>query len=512
MTDAPARVVMRGIRKAFPGVVALDDVDFTIRAGEVVGLAGENGSGKSSLMKILAGRYQPDAGDVAFEGRSVRFSTPADALRAGIGLVAQEVLVQAHLTVAENLALGDLPRTRLGMVDHRRLREHAEAMLARVGLHVDPKAVLGRQPLRVQQMVSILKMAARRPQVLILDEPTSALGEAEVRGLYGLVRELAGAGTAVVYVTHRLREYFELCSRVTVLRDGVVTADRRIDEIDESRLIELMVGRGVDLAPKVAPAVRPAAAAPRLEIRDLCVGTKLTDISLRVGAGEIVGVAGQAGAGRSTLARALFGLHPHTGTIAVDGEPVRLHGARAAKAAGIAYVPEDRKQAGLVLSMSVADNVSMTRWREIRRFGVVSEQEKRRLTAEAIRSMHIRVPSGSTIVRNLSGGNQQKVVLGKWIATDPKVLLLDEPTRGIDVGAKHEVYQLVEQFVARGLAVVVFSSELSELLHLCDRIVVLHRGRVAGELAAGDANEENVTSLAFGHAVPAPSITSQGAT
>jgi len=488
---------MVGITKRFPGVTALDDVDFSFAGGQVTGLAGENGSGKSSLVKVLAGRYQADAGRIRLDGHDVGFPTTYAAMDAGVAMVAQEILVHEHLSVAENLACGALPRTRWGRVDHRQLRSDAAELLANYELEIDPGALVGRLSLRSRQMVSIIKMAARKPRVLILDEPTSSLGEAEIKGLYALIEELRDAGTAVVYITHRLKEYFELCDSVTVLRDGVVTATEPIAGLDEEDLVDLMVGRAVDLSPRSAAQVRLAADV-RLRLRDVGVAGKLHGIDLDVSDGEVVGVAGQAGSGRSTLAKTIFGLIPHTGTVELGGSAMQVNGPRAAIDAGVAYVPEDRKQAGLVLSMSVVDNLTITRWRDLGTAGVLSEQGKAAIAQAAVDSMRVRAPSLRTTVYNLSGGNQQKIVIGKWMATDPSMLILDEPTRGVDVGAKNEIYNLIDRFTEQGLAVLMFSSELQELLHVCDRIVVLYRGRVAGELSAGEATEENVTRLAFG--------------
>ncbi len=495
--EQPAVVMMRGITKRFPGVTALDGVDFGCVGGEVTGLAGENGSGKSSLVKVLGGRYQADEGEVAIDGRPAHFATTYAAMDAGIAMVAQEILVHEELSVAENLACGALPRTRWGVVDHGRLRSEAAELLARYELDIEPSARLGRLSLRSRQMVSILKMATRAPRILILDEPTSSLGEAEIKSLYRLIRELREGGTAIVYITHRLREYFDLCDSVTVLRDGVVTATKRIGDLNEEQLIDLMVGRAVDLSTRTAVNVRPAAGL-RLRLRDVSVAGKLDGVDLDIHDGEVLGIAGQAGSGRSTLVKTIFGLIPHRGRIELGGSALRVAGPRGAINAGVAFVPEDRKQAGLVLSMSVIDNLTMTRWRKLSRAGVLSEQAKEDIALRAVNSMQIRTPSLRTTVRNLSGGNQQKIVIGKWMATKPSLLILDEPTRGVDVGAKHEIYNLIDQFTQEGLGVLVASSELQELLHVCDRIVVLYRGTVAGVLQAGDATEENVTALAFG--------------
>jgi ribose transport system ATP-binding protein len=494
----PVAVRMEGISKRFPGVTALDGVDFAFKGGEVTGLAGENGSGKSSLIKVLAGRYQADEGVVYIDGKVAHFPTTYSAMDDGVALVAQEILVHEHLSVSENLHCGALPRSRWKAVDHRRLRAQAAEVLDRYDLDIDPGARLGNLSLRARQMVSILKMALRSPRVLILDEPTSSLGESERASLYRLIDELKAAGTAVVYITHRLREYFDICDSVTVLRDGIVTATERMRDLSEEQLIDLMVGRLVDFSPRRAEEVRSATEV-RLRLRGLGVSGKLSDINLDVHDGEVVGVAGQAGSGRSTLAKTIFGLVPYSGDIQFGGCDLPLKGPRSAIDAGIAFVPEDRKEAGLVLSMSVIDNLTITRWQDLSTAGVLSEHGKAEIARNAIDSLRIRAPSVHTIVRNLSGGNQQKIVIGKWAATEPSLLVLDEPTRGIDVGMKNEIYNLIDLFTEQGLGVLVVSSELQELLHICDRILVLYRGTVAGELAAGEATEENITQMAFGH-------------
>jgi ribose transport system ATP-binding protein len=490
---------MRGIAKRFPGVQALDRVDLDLVAGEIHGLAGENGSGKSSLVKVLAGRYAADEGEVLLDGRPTSFGSPSAGLRAGIALIAQEVLVHPDLTVAENVLFGRAPRRRWGGLDWPESHRRAAGVLERLRLDVDPRRRLGDLPLHVQHMVAIGKMVERAPRVLVLDEPTSSLTEEEVATLFGLLRELRAGGTTVVYITHRLREYFELCDRITVLRDGRLVATRPTAGLDEGELVQLMVGRHMTSiferrADRAAPA--PAGRRPALRVRGLRT-SKLAGIDLDVAPGEIVGVAGQAGAGRSSLARTLFGGHAYEGAIEVDGAAVRLRSARDAMAAGIGYVPEDRKGAGLVLSMSVAENVTMPQWDRLARAGVRRRGMHDRVVADAIERLRIRCPGPRTDAGALSGGNQQKIVIAKALARGPKLLLLDEPTRGIDVGAKAEIYALIEALAARGLGVVVFSSELLELLRLSDRIVVLAKGRVVGESAADESTEESITAMSF---------------
>jgi ABC-type sugar transport system ATPase subunit len=491
---------MRGIAKRFPGVQALAGVDLDLAPGEVHGLAGENGSGKSTLVKVLAGRYAPDAGEVRLDGERVAFGSAAAGLRSGVALIAQEVLVHPDLSVAENLLFGRMPRRRAGGLAWGEAHVRAQAILDRLGLDADPRARLGGLALHAQHMVAIGKMVERRPRVLVLDEPTSSLTEQEVETLFGLLRELREAGTAIVYVTHRLREYFELCDRMTVLRDGARVTTEATADLDEHTLVRLMVGR--ELTSIFTRPDRPAAPAadagapPVLRVRGLTTD-KLRGVDLDVRAGEVVGVAGQAGAGRSSLARTLFGVHAYGGTVEVEGREVRLRSPRDAMRAGIGFVPEDRKAAGLVLTMSVAENVTMPQWDRLSRLGVQRRAGCDEVAREAIETLRIRCPGAGTLAGSLSGGNQQKIVIAKWLARRPKVLVLDEPTRGIDVGAKAEIYALVESLAAQGLGVVVLSSELLELLRLSDRVVVMAGGRVVGEQAAAEATEESVTALAF---------------
>jgi len=497
----PAPLVeLISIGKHFPGVQALSDVDLTIGTGEIVGVAGENGSGKSTLMKVLAGSYQPDAGTVAIAGEPVAFSSPADALNRGIGLVAQEVQVHADLTVAENLLFGRMPRTRLRTIRWGAARQEAERILAALGLRIAPSVRLGRLPLYQQHLISIAKMLQRRPRVLILDEPTASLPLDQVETLMKALRALRQEGTAVVYITHRLREYFELCDRLVVLRDGAHVADRRVAETNEDELVELMVGRNLSsIFVRPADRVRPDDAGADLALRTsgLAAAGKIGGIDLAVRSGEILGIAGQAGSGRSTLARALFGAIPSKGTVEVGGRPVRLRSPKDAIAAGIGFVPDDRKGQGLVLSASVGENITMASWDQMGRFGFRDFGDESALVRDSFERLRIKAPAATTCVDTLSGGNQQKIVIAKWVARGLRVLILDEPTRGVDVGAKDEIYRLLEGLAARGTAIVVCSSELLELLRLADRIAVMRRGRVVGEQLGEEATEASVTAMAF---------------
>ncbi|WPB90135.1 sugar ABC transporter ATP-binding protein [Streptomyces malaysiensis] len=489
---------LRGITKRFPGVQALDGVDLEVRSGEVLGLVGENGSGKSTLLKIAAGHQNADAGEIVLDGRPVSLAGPADALNRGIALIAQEISVQPQLTVAENLLDGRLPR-RAGLIDWRRMHRQTEAELRELDLDLSPHTMVGALPLHQQQMLSIARVVRRRPRLVLFDEPTSSLTADEVKHVYAMIHSLRAAGSAVVYITHRLREYFDLADRVVVLRDGRTVATREIVGVDEQELVRLMVGRE-----QVQIFQRPAqkdhgdfeSAALRLEARGI-TSARLADIDLDVRAGEIVGVAGQAGSGRTSLAETLFGRWPYSGSVRVAGREVRLSTPRAAIDAGIALVPEDRKGAGLVLSMSVHENLAMASWRRTSALGVRRPGHERAGTTRVVRDLSIRTAGLDVPAVTLSGGNQQKVAIGKWLLHEPSVLILDEPTRGVDVGAKAEIYALVEELASAGLGVLVISSELLEVMRLAHRVLVMSNGRVVGEEAGARATEESITRLAF---------------
>lgn len=499
-SGSPA-VSLRGISKRFPGVQALSDVDLELMPGEVVGLAGENGSGKSTLMKILSGTHRPDEGEMTVFGESFEPSAPVDALNEGIAIVSQEVQVHPELTVAENLLFEQMRRSRFGLIRWKRSEAEAAEILERLNLSISPRTRLGSLPLHLQHMVSIAKMVHREPRVLILDEPTASLPEEHVERLFNTVRAIRDSGRAVVYITHRLDEYFEICNRVVVLRDGQRVGERDTATSDVDELVTLMVGRNLSsifVRPDDRQACATKSETPAIAVRGLSDSVKLEDVDLHVAPGEILGVAGQAGSGRSTLARALFGAIPTSGEIEVNGEATKLRSPSDAIAAGIGFVPDDRKGAGLVISSSVKENLTMPSWKDSARYGMRNARTETALVSEAIDRFKIKTSSASVGVETLSGGNQQKIVIAKWIARRGlRVLILDEPTRGVDVGAKAEIYRILEGLAASGASVIVMSSELLELLRLSDRIVVMSRGRVVGEIDGEVATEESVTSMAF---------------
>jgi ABC-type sugar transport system ATPase subunit len=490
-TEAAPLLAVEGLGKSFPGVRALAGVGFDVRPGEVHALLGENGAGKSTLIKIVSGVYQPDAGAIRVDGREVRFASPLEAQRAGIATVYQELLLFPELTVAENVFVGHAPRAAWGGIDWPAMRGRAREILASLDIHdLDVDALVGSLSVANRQRVEIAKALSQNARVLIMDEPTAALTEADVERLFRIVRLLRARGVGVVYISHRMAEIFALADRVTVLRDGEHVATREVARTSEPELIALMVGRTIDsLFPKVAAPVGE----PVLEVVDLVSPPVVRGVSLTVRAGEIVGLAGLIGSGRSELAQAVFGITPAvSGEIRVAGRRVRIESAGQAKRHGIAYVPEDRGSQGLVRPMAVRHNVSLAVLRRLARHGFIDRAAEERLAQDAIRRFGIRSWGPAQIVGQLSGGNQQKVVLGKWLATRPKLLIMDEPTRGIDVGAKAEIHKLMSELAAAGLAVLMISSELPEVLGMSDRVLVMREGRIVAEFARGEADQETV--------------------
>ena len=488
---------MEGIRKEFPGVVALDGVELTLRRGEVHVLLGENGAGKSTLVKILGGAHGKDAGRIVVDGTEVRIAGPRHSRELGIGIIHQELRLVPALGAAENIFLGREPhRLVRGLVDRRAMLEAARLLLDRLGATFDPAVPVGRLRLAEQQLVEIAKALSLDARILVMDEPTSALTERETATLFGVIRALTARGTAVVYISHRLDEIFEIGDRVTVLRDGRRIATHDLARTDRRELVRLMADRDVEER-------RPARAVPRgeelLRVEGLGRDGVLRDIGFSVHAGEVVGLAGLLGSGRTEVARAVFGLdRPDTGSILVRGRPRRIRSPREAVRAGIGFVSEDRKGEGLVLGLSVRENISLPILRLLSRFGVVRRRGEREVVARHVRDLRIRTAGEEQRVLDLSGGNQQKVVLAKWLARRVDVLILDEPTRGIDVGAKQEIYHLIDRLVAEGLGVVLISSELPEIVGLSDRVLVMRDGRIAGEFTRAEATQERLLACAVG--------------
>jgi ABC-type sugar transport system ATPase subunit len=485
----------RGIDKRFAGVRALAGVDLDLPAGRVTALVGENGAGKSTLLKILTGDYQPDAGTLEVAGEHVSFASPSESRAAGIRVIAQESEIVPFVSVAENIYLGALPGAR-GVVSQHRLQDQARADLARFGFNglLDPKAQGVDLSPAQRQMVEIVRALIDEPQIICFDEPTSSLSDTETTVLFGLIARLRNDGCAIGYVSHRLREIFEVADQVTVLRDGKLIGTRTISETSESEVVRMMVGRDLSAMFERTPHEVGEVA---LELEGVCTDD-VTDISLTVRKGEVVALAGLVGAGRTELALAISGDRPITsGTIRVGGVSKRFDSPADAIAAGIGLAPEERKADALIMVRTVRDNIALAVLGHLSRFGFVNRRRERELAATYIAQLRIRTPSMSQLVQNLSGGNQQKVVLARWLAKQTDILILDEPTRGVDVGAKAEIYAIIDELSAKGVAVLVISSELPEVLGLADRIVVMQNGHVTGELARADATEERILTLAI---------------
>jgi ABC-type sugar transport system ATPase subunit len=486
---------MRGISKSFPGVRALDDVGITLDTCEVLGIVGENGAGKSTLMKVLAGVYRPDQGSVSLDGHPFAPRRPRDALDQGIVVIYQELSLVPDRTVAENIFLGNLPRNPLGLVRRGALHRATHDLLARVGLNIAPQTLVRHLGIAQQQLVEIARALSRRARVIVMDEPTATLTIAEQRILFATIAALKQQGVGLVFISHHLEEIFQVCDRVTVMRDGRTVGTRNTAEWTEATLIQTMVNRPLG---DLFPARHAVLGEVLLEVENLSLPGRFHDVSLRVHAGEVLGLGGLIGAGRTEVLKALYGAMPaRSGRVRVNGKVLRARRPGQAIAAGLALVPGDRKAEGLILPFSVRRNVTLStlgRLAYLRAF--VAGGRVDRVARNAVRDLRIRSPSVNEPARNLSGGNQQKVVLGRALTTKPRIFLLDEPTRGIDVGAKVEVYRLIGQLAEEGGAVIVVSSDLLELLGLCDRIIVMRAGRVAGELGRPAFSQERVMELA----------------
>ncbi len=484
-------VQLSGISKSFGGIKALKDVSFDVRAGEVHALLGENGAGKSTLIKILSGLYSPDTGTITVNGQQVAFTSTRDSNAAGIATVYQELLLFPELSVAENVFIGNYPRHASGAINWTEVRARTRALLDSLDtpdLDVDAKVLT--LSVAQRQRVEIAKALSKDARILIMDEPTASLVEADVQRLMDVVRQLRARGVGIIYVSHRMSEIFALSDRVTVLRDGAYVATRNIDEVDEAQLVSLMVGRSIEsLFPKVSVPIGETV----LQVRDLNHGRHVRNISFDLRRGEILGVAGLVGSGRTELALTLFGMTPATsGEIRLGGEAVHITSPIQARDLGIAYVPEDRGLQGLVKPMAIRKNITMASLASVCRGIFVQAKEEAGKTSRAIRRFGVRCRDGEQPVGELSGGNQQKVVIAKWLETNPRVLILDEPTRGVDVGAKSEIHAIMGELVAQGVAILMISSELPEVIGMSDRILVISNGEVTGEIARANATPELV--------------------
>ncbi len=490
----PALLEMKGITKAFPGVLALNRVDLAVRAGTVLALVGENGAGKSTLMKVLSGVYRMDEGQIFLGGKPVDIESPLSSQHLGISIIYQEFNLLNNMSVAENIFVGREPKTRAGFVDKRAQRAEARKLLEEVGLGIDPDTRVRRLSTAQKQMIEVAKALSFNARIIIMDEPTSSLTDRETETLLGIIRKLRDKGVAIVFISHRMNEIFEISDEIAVMRDGEMMEKMVTGQVTEQDVIAAMVGREVkNLFVKETVEIGPVA----LEVKNLSTKGFLTDISFTVRSGEILGFAGLVGAGRSEVMRALTGIDPReSGEILVGGRPVSIRSTVDALRCGIGFVPEDRKEQGLVLGMSVKRNVTLAALRKVARSWFIDPGSEDRLTDEYIQSLRVKTPSREQRVINLSGGNQQKVVIAKWMATNPKILILDEPTRGIDVGAKKEIHALMSKLAGQGVAIIMISSELPEILGMSDRIVVMHEGRIKGVLSRGDASQTAIMKMA----------------
>ncbi len=495
MTESPV-LEMRGIGKRFPGVVALDEVDFDLRRGEVHILLGENGAGKSTLMKILSGAYQKSAGQIILDGAEVEIRNPKHAQTLGISTIYQEFNLIPNLSVGENIFLGREPAKLPGLINQRAIFQDARRAVSSLGLEINPRKLIKDLKVAEQQMVEVAKALSLDARILIMDEPTAALTEHEIKDLFATIRALKDKGVSIIYISHRLEELFEIGDRVTVLRDGRSVGTYDVKGMTKTELIRLMVNRELtDLFPKVRAPKGPEA----LRVEGLSTPGGLKDISFTLYQGEVLGIAGLLGAGRTELARAIFGIDKiSAGTIYLNGEPQHLSSPRAAINSGIGFLTEDRKSQGLVLRLSVKENLCLASADKFSRWGVMDASEERQVADRYVQELRIRTPSLDQKVVFLSGGNQQKVVLSKWLCSQARVFIFDEPTRGVDVGAKTEIYQLMNRLTATGVAIIMISSEMLEVLGMSDRVLVMREGSVVGEFSAEDATQERVLQCALG--------------
>ena len=487
---------MEGITKIFSGVTALYGVDLTLERGEVHALVGENGAGKSTLIKIMTGVYSRDGGTMTLEGKLVEFRSPEEAQGAGVVAVYQEVNLLSFRTVAENIYLGREPR-RMGLIDWKRMNADAAGLLHRLGLEIDPRATLGSLNIALRQMVAIARGVSFGAKVVVLDEPTSSLTEHEVAILYDVIRRLKAEGTAVVYISHRFDELYAVCDRVTILRDGKLVGTRPLAGLEKLDLVCLMLGKQRDELRQGTTAFKhheqKPDAVPLLRAENLKRGRKLNNVTVEVGRGEIVGMAGLLGSGRTETARAIFGADSvETGEIHLEGKPLKLHSVNDAIDAGLAFLSEDRKAEGIIPELSVRENLTLAALPTLTSFGIVNRARQQEIVERFMQRLGIKAASADQKIRELSGGNQQKVLLARWLCKNPKFLILDEPTRGIDIGAKGEIQALVNELAESGLGVLMISSELEEMVEGSSRVVVMRDGQRVGELRGADISQQRI--------------------
>jgi ribose transport system ATP-binding protein len=502
--SSPIREIIlevKNVSKSFPGVKALDSVSFDLRKGEVHALVGENGAGKSTLMKILSGVYQPDEGVIRYKGKTVTFADVTQARDAGIGIIYQELNLIPHLSVAANIFIGREPLTQFGTLDEKKMNADAVAILGRLNIRLDPTIKLNKLPVSKQQMVEIAKALSFDSEVLIMDEPTSALTESEIDELFRVIHTLRERSVAIIYISHRLEELKHIVDRISIFRDGHSVSTDDFTSIGMEEIVNRMVGR--KLENKFPPKQNVPTTEKLLEVRNVVRRGILHDISFDLYRGEILGISGLMGAGRSELGRAIFGADPiDAGNVSMNGRKLSLKSPSDAIGAGIAYLSENRKEDGLAVKMQITENVTMANVQDIsRRFGILSRSQEMEATQRYVKDLTIKTPSLSQVVNNLSGGNQQKVVVAKWLFCDSKILIFDEPTRGIDVGTKYAIYELIGALAREGRGIIMISSELPEILGLTDRVMVLHEGSLAAILATAETTQEEILNYAAGVAI-----------
>ena len=494
---SPPLLSMKGIVKSFPGVHALKDVDFELEAGQVVALLGENGAGKSTLIRVLGGAHQLDAGLIEIDGKPLSITSPQESQAAGISVIYQEFNLVRAMTVRDNVFLGQEP-SRLSIIPVEQERKRALELFDRLGVLIDPDALVGDLTVAQQQIVEIAKALATDARIIVMDEPTAALSPNEVEGLFTIIRDLRAQGIGIVYVSHRLIEIFEIADRVTVLRDGGLVGTKPIKDLTRESMIEMMVGRKLENEFPARSDTGEVVASSGLEVRNLCRGDSVRNVSFQVSRGEIVVLTGLVGAGRTETARLIFGAdHRDSGEVSLDGQPLTITNPRKAISAGICLLTEDRKNQGLVLQRSVLENFGLPNMLRFAPRGWINQTCERSAFDRYVEQLQIKVASNEQLAANLSGGNQQKVVLARWLERNAEVIIFDEPTRGIDVGAKYEIYLLMNELAAQGKAILMISSELPEVIGMADRILVMHEGRITGEIAEGrTATQEQIMDYA----------------
>lgn len=489
---------MINVSKSFPGVKALQNVNLKAYGGEVMALLGENGAGKSTLMKILSGVYKKDEGQILIDGKEVTVKGIKDAAELGISIIHQELSLLPNLTVWENIFLGCEKRSSLTRrLDKSHMIGESKKLLAEIGLSIDPTTTTGRLSVGEMQMIEIIKAVSKRARIIIMDEPTTALTDKETDKLFEVIDKLKTQNIGVIYISHRMEEIFKICSRVTVLRDGKYIGEEKIEDVTRDRLISMMVGRNLK---DQYPYLEPQEGKVLLEVKNLSMKNRIHDVSFKVKEGEILGIAGLMGSGRSEVAKLIFGEHKmQSGEIFIEGKKVNINSPKDAIENGIAYLSEDRKKEGIVLNLSVGVNMTLSNLKNYEKgLKKLSRKKEEEDVKHFIKKLSIKTTGYNQIIGNLSGGNQQKVIIAKWIMLSPKVLIIDEPTKGIDVGAKREIYEVLNELKAQGKAIIMISSELPEVLGISDRIIVMSDGKISGELERGEANQENIMKYAIG--------------